>query len=169
MWCYESLCAPQYNAAIISITNPTCCTHTPPVELPSAANNQTLFLVLLDSVTKQPFELNLSVVHTTFTGTYKNFLNRTGGTWFRFLEEERALSFLNHVQVRAHSHPLPSNGYQFFLSSEKKLQWRKAEHFSPFNFEVKNVWICISTLFDVLKMRCRIKHTNAAVRCGNDF
>ena len=37
--------------------NRTCCANTPPVDLRFAANNQTLFLVLLDSVTKQPFVL----------------------------------------------------------------------------------------------------------------
>jgi hypothetical protein len=102
-----SLCAPQYNATIISITNPTCRTHTPPVEFPFAANNQTLFLVHLDSVTKQQFEFNISVVHTTFTSTYKDFLNRTGGTWLRFLEKERALSFLSHVQIGVPPPPPP--------------------------------------------------------------
>lgn len=109
--------------------------------------------------------INLSVVHTKFTGMYKIFLNRNGGTWLRFLEEKRALSFLSHVQVGAHP---SSNGYQCFLSSGKMLQWRKAERLSSFNFEIKNVWSCTSTLSDVLNMRCFIKHTNAAVYFSND-
>jgi hypothetical protein len=58
---------------------------------------------------KRTVSINLSVVHTKFTNmyVYKHFLNRTGGTWLRFLVEERALSMLSHVQVGVHR---PSKG-----------------------------------------------------------